>query len=107
MSPLGSPATGADFPSGAAGGAGLAALAAALRAKGGQIVSDAPLMGPVVEATGAAGLAELSDAFGVAVGAGQKGQAAILDADMGSLPQLFIGIIGRGQKGQIVPAQYW
>lgn len=85
---------------------GLVALAAALRAKGGQIVSDAPLMGAVVEATGAAGLAELSDAFGAVVGAGQKGQAAILDADMGSLPQLFIdgvhfvpheGPQGRGQ----------
>lgn len=85
---------------------GLAALAAALQAKGGQIVSDAPVMGAVVEATGAAGLMELSHAFGAVVGAGQKGQAAILEADMGNLPQLFIdgvhfvpheGPQGRGQ----------
>lgn len=69
---------------------GLIALAAALRAKGAQIVSDGPHSGVVVEATGAAGLDELSDAFGTLVGAGQKGQAAILDADMGGLPQLFI-----------------
>lgn len=65
------------------------ALAAAIRARGGTILPDAPERGAVVHATGAAGLAELGQATGRAIGTGIKGQAALLDFDARDLPQLF------------------
>jgi glycine/D-amino acid oxidase-like deaminating enzyme len=71
-----------------------AALAAAIRARGGAVVEgaaeDAP--GPVIWATGAAGLAALSADLGRAVGAPVKGQAAALacDAGMGAA-QIYAG----------------
>jgi glycine/D-amino acid oxidase-like deaminating enzyme len=67
-----------------------AALAAAIEAKGGRIGPEATA-GPMVEvwATGAAGLAEVSQALGRSVGAGVKGQAALFRADLGQAPQLF------------------
>lgn len=67
-----------------------AALAAAIRAKGGRIGVEATER-PMVEvfATGAAGLADLSQALGRKVGSGVKGQAALFRADLGGAPQLF------------------
>ena len=67
-----------------------AALAAAIRARGGRIGAEATDR-PMVEvwATGAAGLAELSQALGRKVGSGVKGQAALFRADLGDAPQLF------------------
>ncbi|MDK3016616.1 NAD(P)/FAD-dependent oxidoreductase [Pseudodonghicola flavimaris] len=67
-----------------------AALVAALRAKGAEIVAEGPVEGLVLHATGAAGLAELSAHFGKVVGNAVKGQAALLAYDAGpGAPQLF------------------
>ncbi|MBP1806636.1 NAD(P)/FAD-dependent oxidoreductase [Rubellimicrobium aerolatum] len=61
---------------------GLAALVAALRALGGEVVRDAADMGAVVEATGVAGLG----------GAGVKGQAALLRLPgVEGCPQVYAG----------------
>ena len=67
-----------------------AALAAAIVARGGRI-ADAASDTPMTEvwATGAAGLADLSQALGRNVGTGVKGQAALFRADLGQAPQLF------------------
>ncbi|WP_071675518.1 NAD(P)/FAD-dependent oxidoreductase [Nioella nitratireducens] len=67
-----------------------AALAAAVIAKGGEIVEDAAEQGKVVHATGAAGLVALSEELGKPVGAPIKGQSAILDYDARDLPQVFV-----------------
>ena len=76
-----------------------AALAAAIRAAGGEIVEDAgpqepDMTGPAIWATGAAGLAALGADLGRPVGGGVKGQSALLrpDADsaaLGQAPQVF------------------
>lgn len=72
------------------------ALAAAIRARGGEIAMAGPEEGPdaglVIEATGAAGLAALSAGLGPSVGTGIKGQAALFAAHPGAagLPQLFL-----------------
>ena len=67
-----------------------AALAAALTALGGEIViGDGPEEGAVLHATGAEGLADLSAAFGKAVGTGIKGQSALLRFDAGAVPQIY------------------
>ncbi len=58
------------------------ALAAAVQALGGAVVSDGPQDGVVVWATGWQGLSELG-------GVGVKGQAALLDYDAKGAPQLF------------------
>ncbi|MDR0809177.1 MAG: FAD-binding oxidoreductase [Gemmobacter sp.] len=56
-----------------------AALAAALRATGAEILfGEAEERGPVLHATGAAGLADLSTALGYEIGTAQKGQALSL-----------------------------
>ncbi|MGV6847111.1 MAG: NAD(P)/FAD-dependent oxidoreductase [Marinibacterium sp.] len=70
--------------------AALGALVAALRARNAQVVGEAPLRGAVVWATGAAGLRGLSLDTGRPVGAGIKGQAALLgfETEPGA-PQLF------------------
>jgi len=70
----------------------LASLAAALRAKGTQIVlGDAPDEGAIIWATGAEGLAALSQDLGQAVGRGVKGQAVLLRlSGYETRPQLFI-----------------
>jgi len=66
-----------------------AALAAAFRAVGGDLViGEAADSGAVIWATGAQGLADLSAAFGHPVGSGQKGQALALAFDAAGLPQL-------------------
>lgn len=66
------------------------ALAAAIRASGGQL-GPQPSAKPMVEvwATGVAGLAELSEVLGRTIGNGVKGQAALLRADLARAPQLF------------------
>jgi glycine/D-amino acid oxidase-like deaminating enzyme len=72
----------------------LAALAAAVAARGGAIVEDAGpaaadrAAGPVVWATGAAGLDALSAAPGHPAGRGEKGQALALRLDRAGAPQI-------------------
>ncbi|MEO0485341.1 MAG: FAD-dependent oxidoreductase [Pseudomonadota bacterium] len=65
------------------------ALAKAVEMRGGLIATEAPDAGAVVWATGAAGLAALSEDFGSPVGMGIKGQAALFALDRVGLPQLF------------------
>ncbi|MDB6453993.1 NAD(P)/FAD-dependent oxidoreductase [Falsirhodobacter sp. 20TX0035] len=67
----------------------LAALAEAVRVKGGTIGPEAQ-GAPVVWATGAAGLADLSRALGRNIGTGVKGQALVLRHDARDMPQLFV-----------------
>lgn len=66
-----------------------AALVAALRKNGVEIVTDAPDQGRVLHATGAEGLIHISRALEKPVGNGVKGQAALLDFDAKGAPQLF------------------
>jgi glycine/D-amino acid oxidase-like deaminating enzyme len=69
----------------------LASLAAAIRARGGDIgPDDQDVVGPVIWATGTAGLEALSVDLGRPVGGGVKGQAALLAHNAPALPQLFI-----------------
>lgn len=68
-----------------------AALVAAIRAKGGEvIIGDGADEGPVVWASGLAGLQALSDDLGRTVGDGVKGQALLLRHAAETLPQLFV-----------------
>ncbi|MBT0959525.1 FAD-binding oxidoreductase [Alphaproteobacteria bacterium KMM 3653] len=67
-----------------------AALAAAIRQRGGKILAEGPDRGAVVWATGVAGLQALSEGAARPLGGGVKGQAAVLALDMGDAPQLFI-----------------
>lgn len=76
--------------------AACAALAAAIRSRGGTIVAAPPPDrpgGPVLWATGTAGLADLSRDLGRPVGTGVKGQSALLrfaaPADDEDAPQVF------------------
>lgn len=70
--------------------AGLAALAAAVQARGGEVVvGEAADAGAVVHAGGVAGLAGLSQALGRKVGSGVKGQAAVLRHDARDCAQVF------------------
>lgn len=66
-----------------------AALAAALRARGAEVVRDGDDAGRVLWATGVAGLERLTAGHPRLVGSGVKGQAALLDVDARDLPQLF------------------
>lgn len=72
-----------------------AALAAAIRARGGFIEENAGLQspdavdGPVIWATGAAGLAALSSDLGRSIGNGVKGQSALLAYAAPDAPQVF------------------
>lgn len=68
----------------------LAALVAALRAQGSEVVVSGEEAGPVVHATGIAGLEALSASLGRTVGAGVKGQALALRFEAGDRPQLFV-----------------
>lgn len=65
------------------------ALAEAFRSLGGEIVSDGPAGGRVVWATGWRGLEEMTAQHTRLVGAGAKGQGALLKFDAVGLPQLF------------------
>lgn len=66
-----------------------AALAAALKTRGVDIASDAPETDTTIHATGVAGLEELNAGHTRMVGAGIKGQAALLDFAAPDAPQLF------------------
>ncbi len=67
------------------------ALAQALQNKGAEVLlGDHSVQGTVIEATGVAGLVELSDTLGKSVGNGVKGQGALLEYDTRHLPQLFL-----------------
>lgn len=66
-----------------------AALAKAVQALGGAVETDAQPEGRVVWATGWQGLVEMTAQHTRLVGAGVKGQAALLRYDAGGLPQLF------------------
>ncbi|MEM9795069.1 MAG: FAD-dependent oxidoreductase [Pseudomonadota bacterium] len=65
------------------------ALADALLARGTEIVAEGPEEGPVIHATGHAGLDTLREPSGRAAGSGVKGQAILLDFDRRDAPQLF------------------
>lgn len=70
---------------------GLAALLGALRAQGAELVlGEGEDSGSIVVATGIAGLAELSRAFGAPLGSGVKGQALALRFAAPDQPQLFV-----------------
>lgn len=64
-------------------------LATALRLKGAEIVPEAADAGAVLWATGVDGLREMSVALGRSIGAGVKGQAALLHFDARERPQVF------------------
>jgi glycine/D-amino acid oxidase-like deaminating enzyme len=66
-----------------------AALVAALRATGAEVVAEGHEAGRVLWATGVAGLQELNAGRARLVGSGIKGQAALLRYDARDLPQLF------------------
>lgn len=66
-----------------------AALVAAIRARGGEVVlGEAESAGPVIWATGLAGLMALNADLGRKVGAGVKGQAVLLAHDARAAPQM-------------------
>lgn len=73
------------------------ALGAAIRCAGGEVVEGAgagavpATEGPVIWATGLAGLMALGADLGPAVGGGVKGQAVLVRHDARDLPQLFAG----------------
>ncbi|MGQ0564015.1 MAG: NAD(P)/FAD-dependent oxidoreductase [Gemmobacter sp.] len=70
----------------------LAALVAAIRARGGEVLEQTggeDATGPVVWATGVAGLEALSQDLGQPVGGGQKGQAARFGLSLPDAPQIF------------------
>ncbi|WP_088623311.1 FAD-binding oxidoreductase [Oceanicola sp. 22II-s10i] len=66
-----------------------AALVAAIRAGGGEVLAEGAEAGAVVHATGAPGLDDLSRAFGKRIGTGVKGQSALFALDRRDAPQLF------------------
>ena len=72
-----------------------AALVAALRVKGVEVVPEARAEGHVVWATGVAGLQEISNQTGRAFGAGVKGQGALLRGipDLEAAPQIFANTV--------------
>lgn len=65
------------------------ALAAALQARGVEVMPDGPERGAVIHATGAAGLQMLNTDLDARVGTPVKGQAALLDFDARHAPQIF------------------
>lgn len=66
-----------------------AALAAAIAARGGEVVREGALSGRVVHATGVGGLEALSAETGRKAGDGVKGQAALLAFSAPDMPQIF------------------
>lgn len=72
--------------------AAVAALVAAVRAAGGEVVPEGAEATPTIWATGAAGLLDLSAALGRNLGGGQKGQAALLGPCLPpGAPQVYAG----------------
>ena len=68
----------------------VAALVAALRARGAEIVTEAEDRGAVIWASGWQGLRALSQDLGQPVGDGVKGQSLLLRFDARNAPQLFV-----------------
>ncbi len=68
----------------------VAALVAALKARGVPVMAKAPDRGKVLWATGVSGLEALTAGHGRAVGNGVKGQAAVFALDARAQPQLFV-----------------
>lgn len=68
----------------------MAALAEAIRSAGGEIVTERDEEGVVLHATGWEGLIEFAQTTGQPIARGVKGQAALLDADPGLVPQVFV-----------------
>ncbi|WP_417729329.1 NAD(P)/FAD-dependent oxidoreductase [Roseovarius sp.] len=66
-----------------------AALVAALRARGAEVVTGGHAAGRILWATGIAGLEEISAAHTRSVGNGVKGQGALLAFDARNQPQIF------------------
>ncbi len=66
-----------------------AALAAAIVARGGEVIREGVQAGAVVHATGVAGLEELGAATGRNAGDGVKGQGALLAFSAPDMPQIF------------------
>ncbi len=66
-----------------------AALVGAIRAKGGEVLTEGATDGPVLWATGVAGLEEISAERPRAFGNGVKGQAALLRQNRPDAPQLY------------------
>lgn len=66
-----------------------ASLAAALQARGAELVSEGTAEGKVIHATGVTGLQELTQAMGRTVGGGVKGQAALLHFAAPDSPQIY------------------
>ena len=73
--------------------AALAALAAAIQQRGGEVIEKTPApphpRGPVLWATGVQGLHDLGQDLGRKVGQGVKGQSALLRHDASDSPQIF------------------
>jgi glycine/D-amino acid oxidase-like deaminating enzyme len=70
---------------------GCAALVAAIRGAGGEVVlGETAAVGPVIWATGAAGLAALGADIGREIGGAEKGQAISLRYPAAGLPQLLV-----------------
>ncbi|MGB0505047.1 MAG: NAD(P)/FAD-dependent oxidoreductase [Pikeienuella sp.] len=65
------------------------ALAKAIVAGGGQVVTEGMHSGKVIHATGVAGLEEMSAVLGKTAGFGVKGQSALLDFSAPDIPQIF------------------
>lgn len=76
-----------------------AALAAAITARGGEIVTEGPAQGIVVHATGVADLEQMTAQHSRTVGNGVKGQGALLHFSAPEMPQLFADAV------HIVPHQ--
>jgi len=70
-----------------------AAMVAALRANGAEVVCDHRVEGRVIHASGLAGLEAISADLGRSFGNGVKGQAALLAFDARNLPQLFVDTV--------------
>ncbi len=70
-----------------------AALAAAIVARGGEIVGDAADQGAVIWAAGVWDLDRISAALGHMVGNGVKGQGAVLALDARNLPQIYANAV--------------
>ena len=66
-----------------------AALAAAVRVLGGEILREGETSGAVIHASGWQGLEALNAAFGRTVGGGVKGQAVLFDFDARDAPQVY------------------
>lgn len=65
-------------------------LARALDLHGCPILRDGPDQGTVIWATGVHDLTRISHHFNLFYGAGEKGQGAVLDFDLGTSPQLYV-----------------